>query len=221
MDSTKTLCCFCVVFKIKLYEQLVATDSYTYYYLLKLLRLSKNCKGKGIAKWNDIYTWPYLILTLDKNLLTLNTKKTKYIPLTKTVCFLCVSQPPHLGLKIHYCFTDPLIRLSSCSSFDDVNSVRYLGITIDKNLSHKQHISEVSNRTRKLIHVMKNIRECAPMPLLKQIYVALCQFIIQYCITIWGSTGKTVFMAVERAQRALIKVLLWKPFLFPTDQLYA
>ncbi|KAJ8708149.1 hypothetical protein PYW08_010515 [Mythimna loreyi] len=52
------------------------------------------------------------------------------------------------------------------------------------------------------------------------IFLGLCQSVLQYGISIWGSAGKTTFIEIERAQRAVIKVMLKKPFRFPTDQLY-
>lgn len=49
---------------------------------------------------------------------------------------------------------------------------------------------------------------------------ALCQSILQYCVSVWGSSAKTILLSLERAQRAVIKVMLWKPLLFSTDSLY-
>lgn len=43
---------------------------------------------------------------------------------------------------------------------------------------------------------------------------------MQYCISVWGSAGRSTFITLERAQRALIKVTLKKPFRFPTNILY-
>lgn len=152
---------------------------------------------------------------LDRNLLTLNTKKTKYIAFSKTN----VTQPPSSNvIKIHS--NCPNYSHCSCKIIERTSHIKYLGITIDENLSYNEHIADVSSRIRRLIHIMKNLRDCAPLPLIRQIYLALCQSVIQYCISIWGSAGKTVFKTVERAQRALIKVVLKKPIRYPTDSVY-
>lgn len=97
---------------------------------------------------------------------------------------------------------------------------KYLGIIIDENLSYKDHINDLSSRVRKLIFIMKKLRDCTPPDTLRLVYLGLCQSIMQYCISVWGSAGKTTFMSLERAQRALIKVMLRKPFRFPTNTLY-
>lgn len=158
---------------------------------------------------------------LDRNLLTLNIKKTKYIPFSKT----SVSSPPSdMVLRIHNSCsrnkTTQHLALCTCSSIDRTTSIKYLGITIDENLSFKEHIVQLSGRVRKLIFVMKKLRDCTPPDIMRQVYLALCQSIIQYCVSVWGSAGKTSLITLERAQRALIKVALRKPFRYPTNTLY-
>lgn len=52
------------------------------------------------------------------------------------------------------------------------------------------------------------------------VYLALCQSVITYCIPVWGGAAKTKFIVVERAQRAVLKVMLGRPYRFPTTELY-
>lgn len=52
------------------------------------------------------------------------------------------------------------------------------------------------------------------------IYIALAQFILTYCISIWRGANKTYFLDLKRAQRSLIKVMYSKPLRFPTKSLY-
>lgn len=46
------------------------------------------------------------------------------------------------------------------------------------------------------------------------------QSILTYCITAWGGACKTYLLKLERAQRALLKVMLNKSFTFSTDNVY-
>lgn len=69
--------------------------------------------------------------------------------------------------------------------------------------------------------MFKILRNVAPKLLINKIYVALAQSILVYCIPIWGGAAKTKFIELERAQRALIKVMHFKPFRFPTDLLHS
>lgn len=55
---------------------------------------------------------------------------------------------------------------------------------------------------------------------LKQIYTALCQSILTFCISSWGGSFKTYIKKVEVAQRAILKVSTFKRIYFPTDLLY-
>ena len=52
------------------------------------------------------------------------------------------------------------------------------------------------------------------------VYYALCQSLIDYCITSWGGAAKTNLIEVERAQRAVLKVGAGLPFLYPTVDLF-
>lgn len=73
---------------------------------------------------------------------------------------------------------------------------------------------------RKLIYIFKNVRNIADFKLIRQVYLALCQSIITYCITSWSGAAKSILLHLERAQRAVLKVATFRPFRFPTHQLY-
>ncbi|CAG4940655.1 unnamed protein product [Colias eurytheme] len=174
--------------------------------------------------WDEVYKLAEsglqtLAKALDRNLLTLNIKKTKLIAFSKTQA----SKPnQNLQVKFHTCNNPELNNCDqNCTIVERVKTIRYLGIILDENLSFKSHIETLSSRTRKLIYVMKKLRDCTPLPILTSVFHALCQSILQYGISVWGGAGITNFITVERAQRAVIKVMLRKPFRFPTADLYS
>lgn len=151
---------------------------------------------------------------LNRNLLTLNTDKTKYVTFYKTLA----SCPPDTnGIKVHRC---NLQNNCLCPEIQSTNTIKYLGIKIDNTLSFKAHIHTLSGKVRKLINIMKLLRHCANKDLLKYIYLALCQSIIGYCLRIWGGSAKTHMMEIERAQRSVLKVMLGKPFRYSTNKLF-
>lgn len=96
-----------------------------------------------------------------------------------------------------------------------------MGIIIDESLSFKYHIEALCNRVRKLIFVFKKLRSIAEPSLIKQVYFAICQSILTYCISSWGGIAKTTLLNLERAQRAVLKVSTFRSFLYPTNLLYA
>jgi hypothetical protein len=161
---------------------------------------------------------------LNGNLLTLNINKTHYVAFSKT---LASSPPVDRKIKFHRCLSNPAsspfssATLCSCQEIARCECFKYLGLLIDQHLSFKQHISSLSARVKKLIYVMKRLRDCATQDVLRLVYLALCQSILQYGVAVWGSAGKSYLIAAERAQRAVIKVMYKKRYRFPTDRLYS
>lgn len=158
---------------------------------------------------------------LSSNLLTLNTDKTKYLCFHKTAASC---PPPDLKneVKIHTCIQNSAMEFSSCSCnvIKRNDCIKYLGVTLDEKLSFGRHILNLSTRLRKLIHVMKLLRNGADSGVLILVYKALCQSLIMYCITAWGGAAKTSLLTLERAQRSILKVIFRRPFRFPTTSLY-
>lgn len=154
---------------------------------------------------------------LESNLLTLNTNKTNYI------CFSIYNkaqQGKEFDLKIHKCNTK-FDRHCDCPTIDSVDKTKYLGVIIDQRLSWHPQIEIVAGRVRKLVWIFGILRHIASIDLLKKIYTSLAQSIISYCIPIWGGASKTKYLEVERAQRYLLKVMFFKPRMFPTTLLYS
>ncbi|CAB3258559.1 unnamed protein product [Arctia plantaginis] len=153
---------------------------------------------------------------LANNLLTLNLEKTTYL----TFAINPSSQPAvdSITIKAHTC---PINSLKcSCPSLNRTSSTKYLGVTLDHFLNWYEHMQILAARVRKLIYVFKKLRNSADLPILKTIYTSLCESIITYCIPLWGGSAKTRFIDLERAQRAVLKVMLRKPYRYPTNQLY-
>lgn len=92
---------------------------------------------------------------------------------------------------------------------------------LDSALSWKPHIDTLVSRIRKLLFVFRNLRTSLDFNSLKTVYYALAQSILSYCITSWGGAVKSLLLRVERAQRAVLKVLINKPSFFPTTNLYS
>lgn len=165
---------------------------------------------QGLAK---VTSW------LEKSLLSLNINKTKF------VCFhlshlTCPNS--NITLKIHtYPCNIKIQHNCSCKSLLRTSSLRYLGVIIDENLNWNSHIYAMTSRIRKLIYIFRNLRNVAEHSLLIQTYKALCGCLIRYCICVWGHASKTHMLVLERAQRALLKVLMYLPMRHPTVDVYS
>lgn len=163
---------------------------------------------------------------LKSNLLSLNTNKTNYI------CFSISNrtQPiDELDLKVHTCGDTSTVNCN-CPCIEKVSKAKYLGVVVDQSLSWYPQLEQISGRIRKLSWIFKTLRHIVPTKiescktrprnLLNEIYVALAQSVLLYCIPIWGGTAKTKLMNLERAQRALIKIMYFKNKRFSTTSLY-
>lgn len=152
---------------------------------------------------------------LDWNLLTLNISKTKYIAFS----IRSDGQPPPSTLRIisHRC-QQPLG--CSCLEIMPTTEIKYLGVHIDKHLNWKSHIQSLSGRIRKLIYIFKTLRQVCDIGQIMSVYYALAQSIITYCISSWGGCPKSTLITMERAQRALLKVMFFKPYRYTTSELY-
>ena len=126
------------------------------------------------------------------------------------------NKPP---IFVHHCSFPPLNQCK-CSTIQPTQSIRYLGVTIDRGLSFDEHIHNLCKRVRKLTYVFKQLRQVANQETIKMVYFALVQSILSYCVTTWGGAGKTRMLEMERAQRLILKVGFSKPRLFPTSTLY-
>lgn len=156
---------------------------------------------------------------LAANLLTLNAAKTCY------TCFSIYNSTQPMAdyeIKIHSasCLHSQYLNCK-CPLITRVDSLKYLGVMIDQRLSWYSHIDLVAGRMRKLMWIFKIIRHVATKEMLNQIYVALAQSILLYCIRVWGVALKSKFLVVERAQRALIKIMYFKKRDFSTELLYS
>jgi hypothetical protein len=174
--------------------------------------------------WPDAFKYAQLgfdkvVKWLSENKLTLNVAKTKYIPFCIRNQFN--AELESLFIKSHYCCSsiDKAITCS-CPYLTRTDSIKYLGVIIDKNLNFHEHIDLLTSRIRKLIYIFKNLRHVANSDVIRMVYLALVQSLLTYCITSWGGASKTTMIQLERAQRAILKVSKSLPFIYPTLNLY-
>lgn len=143
--------------------------------------------------------------------LTLNASKTKLITFSLNI----TSQPSTpITLQAHSCQLIPP-NCSSCPLIRSTDTIKYLGITLDKHLNFKAHTSLLTGRVRKLINFFKTLRHTANAHI-RSVYYAMCQSVISYCITSWGGAAKSILKPLEVAQRAVLKVATFRPILYPT-----
>jgi hypothetical protein len=153
---------------------------------------------------------------LSSNLLTLNPYKTQIIKFNINKSF-SAELPPEV--RLHTCGNTGMNECL-CTTLISVKSLKYLGVHLDDRLDWHAQLNVLTARVRKLIFVFKNLRRSADRDTLFLVYDGLCQSIISYCISAWGGASKTALLRLERAQRAILKVMVGKPRRYPTNMLY-
>lgn len=103
------------------------------------------------------------------------------------VNFTVNNKEEHLdNLKLHFCDSYNLCNDKLCKTIYRVSSIRYLGLTIDKHMRWNLHVNNLLMRLRILSHSFYKLCEILPMHVIRTIYLALYQAIIQYGLLIWG-----------------------------------
>ena len=98
--------------------------------------------------------------------------------------------------------------------------IKFLGLTLDENLSWNQHIEELCNKLKSLFHVFYNIRNYVKKEEIQAIYYALVYSRIKYGINIYGQAGSTKMLKIQTLQNQLLKVLYEKKYRYPTEKLH-
>ena len=101
-----------------------------------------------------------------------------------------------------------------------VDSTKYLGLIVDKNLNWEDHILHIQG---KIIPMIGAIYRCADYlndQNCKLIYNSYILCHLRYLINIWGNTGVTSFRKIQVLQNRTVKILFKKDRLTPTEDLY-
>ena len=98
--------------------------------------------------------------------------------------------------------------------------IKFLGITLDENLSWNQHIVDVCSKLKSFFHIFYNIREYLSIKEIQSIYYALVYSRIKYGINVYGQAGSTKIDKIQTLQNQLLKVLSGKNYRHPTEKLH-
>lgn len=151
---------------------------------------------RGLKK---IFDW------FNANLLTVNVNKTKIIPFTSYEKYL----PDYSTISVN----NLLISLT--------RSIKYLGVFIDSYLRWNIHVNNIITKIRGLMFKFYQCRQILPLSHLKILYYAFIESIMQYGIIGWGGVRKTYLIPLEIIQKKILKIIYFKSFRYPTEQLFS
>lgn len=93
-------------------------------------------------------------------------------------------------------------------------SIRYLGVLIDKSLKFTKHIDQVSNIIGRNIGIISRIRFCIDKRTAHLLYNSLILPYINYCCMIWGSNYDSQLMRLVILQKRAVRLIeyVYPPF---------
>ena len=140
---------------------------------------------------------------LCRNVLTMNTVKTKYMMFgaAKNVS------------NLHIVFGGALI--------DRVRQYKYLGLILDEQLSFNLHVNHVKKQIRPFISLMWRNSKFIPLDQRKKIYFAYVQSHLVYMLAIYGECGAVKLKELQTIQNQCIKSLYRLPRLTSSTFLYS
>lgn len=152
---------------------------------------------------------------LNQNKLTLNKTKTKFITFSLNV----LGKSDIQKLQLHQC--KDLKNCNSCRShIETTNSIKYLGIVIDKFLNWEKHTQLLINKMRRLIYKFYQLRQCMGTKLLVNVYKALIESILNYGVVIWGGAYDSTLYHIKIIQKQIIKIIFNKSKFYSTEALF-
>lgn len=129
-------------------------------------------------------------------------------------------QPQNSKVEIHHADCPQSNNNCSCCQLTKCYEYKYLGIIIDQHLRWDRHTQTTAKRLRRTLYKFRLLRNKLNTITLRQVYHAIVQSIVQYCVLIWGGAYAVHLNSVECAQRCVLRVALKKHYLYPSAKLY-
>ena len=133
------------------------------------------------------------------NKLHINTRKSCYIEFSKRLSRenTMSENAPTMDQKL---FIDdfPLER---------VESTKFLGVTIDKNLNWDEHRARLSKKLASCSGILNRIKDNIPQELHKDLYHTLFESHLTYGITVWGGVSEAKLEPLFKAQKKCIRIM--------------
>ena len=86
-----------------------------------------------------------------------------------------------------------------------VSSVKFLGVTIDENLTWRPHLDNLKKKLACSLGALFRIKDSVPKALHKTLYHSLFESHLNYGISVWGSQSHTVLQELFTLQKKCIR----------------
>ena len=93
------------------------------------------------------------------------------------------------------------------SEINKVDTVKSLGVHIDKHLSWSTHIEKITKKIASAIGALKRVRPFVSTRTAVQVYQALIQPHFDYCCSVWDGFGETLSNKIQKLQNRAVRVI--------------
>ena len=163
------------------------------------------CLRNSIKKLNKLINadLKHLGNWLNGNKISLNVKK------TEIVIFKSKQKNLEGDLKIKLCGK----RLYP------TESVKYLGVKIDTNLTWQHHVNDLSIKLNRANTLLFKIRKYFSLKIIRSIYFAICDSYLSYCCLVWAQNSSTI-QRIIILQKKVVRIISFQPRIFHTSPLF-
>jgi hypothetical protein len=145
---------------------------------------------QGNQDLKSVFSW------LCTNRLSLNADKTKFM-------MFQTGRKPAANNPV----SDLIINKQS---IEKVNEIRFLGLTLDENLSWKSHMSSIIKKLRMILGATRKIRPNLNMNALLFLYHCMIESQVRYCITVWKHGNLKLQNQIQRLCKKFISMACGK-----------
>lgn len=141
-----------------------------------------------------------IALWFAKNRLSLNAKKTAYLNFSPSASFF-------LDCPLRYHRIDCSSSSCDCNIISQSDHIKYLGVTLDENLSWKRHILVVKRYLCMFLRKFYYLKSLCPQTILRNVYFAFVNSKLEYCLSCWGSAYSTNMLPLVRLQKWFVRLI--------------
>ena len=163
------------------------------------------CLRNSIKKLNKLVNadLKHLLNWLNANKISLNVKKSEMI------IFKSKQKKLEDDLKIKLCGK----RLYP------TESVKYLGVKIDANLTWQQHVNDFSIKLNRANALLFKMRKYVSLKILRPIYFAIFDSYLSYCCLVWSQNFSNIQRILILQEKA-VRIINFQPRNFHTSPLF-
>ena len=80
------------------------------------------------------------------------------------------------------------------SILTNVSTVKFLGVTLDENLTFNDHVKNFTTKISKSVGFMRRLHCQLPADVMVKLYYSLVYSLLTYALLAWGRSGRTIML---------------------------